>query len=235
MATSSLRNALLSAGLLAGALLAGPAAAETVLRVGMTAADVPATTGQPDQGGEGWRFMGVTLYDSLIAWDLSRGDRATPLAPDLATEWSTDPSDRRRWVFKLRPGVAFHDGSPWNADAAVWNFDKLLNKTAPQYDPRQLAQTLGRLSFVESYRKLDDLTFEVTTKTPDALFPYYLTIVFFSSPTQWQKVGRDWAEFAKAPSGTGPWKLDKLVPRERAELLRNAAYWDPKRVPRPTA
>jgi peptide/nickel transport system substrate-binding protein len=57
-------------------------------------------------------------------------------------------------------------------------------------------------------------------------------MVWFSSPTQFDKVGRDWAEFAKTPSGTGPWKLDKLVPRERIELLRNAAYWDPKRVPK---
>src|SRR5260221_8529378 len=118
------------------------ASSETVLRVGMTAADIPATTGQPDQGAEGWRFMGVTVYDSLVAWDLSRSDQATPLTAGLATEWSSDPADRRRWTFKLRQGVTFHDGSPWNADAAMWNFDKLLNKNAPQYDPRQPARTL---------------------------------------------------------------------------------------------
>ncbi|MEJ0070984.1 MAG: ABC transporter substrate-binding protein [Pseudomonadota bacterium] len=223
---------ILLAGLLAGLLPAASGLAETVLRVGMTAADVPATTGQPDQGAEGWRFMGVTVYDSLVSWDLSRGDQATPVMPDLATEWSTDPSDRRRWTFKLRQGVTFHDGSPWNAAAALWNFDKLLNKTVPQYDGRQLAQTLGRLSNVESYRAVDEHTFEVVTKTPDALFHYGLVMVWFSSPAQFDKVGRDWAEFAKTPSGTGPWKLDKLVPRERAELVRNAAYWDPKRVPK---
>jgi peptide/nickel transport system substrate-binding protein len=220
-------------GIALGLALAAPVArAETVLRVGMTAADIPVTTGQPDQGAEGWRFMGVTVYDTLIAWDLSRSDQATPLTPGLATEWSSDPNDRRRWTFKLRPGVKFHDGSPWNADAAVWNFDKLLNKSAPQYDARQLAQTLGKLSNVESYRKLDDLGFEVVTKAPDALFPYGLVIIWFSSPAQWDKVGRDWAEFAKAPSGTGPWKLEKLVPRERAELTKNAGYWDAKRVPK---
>jgi ABC-type transport system substrate-binding protein len=226
------RKTALIAGLAAGLLAAGPVRAETVLRVGMTAADIPATTGQPDQGAEGWRFMGATVFDSLVSWDLSRGDRATPLMGDLATEWSSDPADRRRWTFKLRQGVAFHDGSPWNANAAVWNFDKLLDKSAPQYDARQLAQTLGRLSNVESYAKRDDWTFEVVTKTPDALFPYGLVMVWFSSPAQWQKVGRDWAEFAKTPSGTGPWKLDKVVPRERAELVRNAQYWDPKRVPK---
>jgi ABC-type transport system substrate-binding protein len=231
MPKSPIRWRLIAAGLAAG-LAAAPAGAETVLRVGMTAADIPATTGQPDQGAEGWRSMGTTLYDSLISWDLSRGDQATPLMPDLATAWSSDANDRRRWTFTLRAGVAFHDGSPWNAAAAVWNFDKLLNKDAPHYDGRQLAQTLGRLSNVASYRAVDDMTFEVVTKTPDALFPYGLVMVWFSSPAQWEKVGRDWAKFAQTPSGTGPWKLDKLVPRERAELVKNTAYWDPRRVPK---
>ena len=231
MAQSRTRWSLIAAAIATG-LAAAPAGAETVLRVGMTAADVPASTGQPDQGAEGWRSMGTTLYDSLVQWDLSRGDRATPLIACLAAEWSSDPADRTRWIFKLRPGVTFHDGSPWNAAAAVWNYDKLLNKDAPQYDGRQAAQTLGRLAGVARYRAIDDLTFEVVTKVPDALFPYGLTIVWFSSPTQWEKTGRDWAKFAQAPSGTGPWKLDKLVPRERAELVKNAAYWDPKRVPK---
>src|SRR5260221_422106 len=223
-------KALLALGIAAATAI--PARAETVLRVGMTAADIPVTTGQPDQGAEGWRFIGVTVYDSLSAWDHSRSDRATPLAPGLATEWTSDPNDRKRWTFKLRPGVTFHDGSAWNADAAMWNFDKLLKKGAPHHHPRQLAQTLGKLANVESYRRTDELGFEIVTKTPDALFPYGLTIIWFSSPAQWDKVGRDWAKFAAAPSGTGPWKLDKLVPRERAELVKKRGYGDAERVPR---
>gem|GEM_PF-6977046 len=59
--------------LIGGAMLQ-QVSAETVLRVAMTAGDVPITIGQPDQGFEGYRFVGYNLYDSLILWDLSRAD-----------------------------------------------------------------------------------------------------------------------------------------------------------------
>jgi peptide/nickel transport system substrate-binding protein len=218
----------------AAALVLGgaPARAETVLRIGMTLADIPVMNSQPDQGGEGWRFIGVTLFDGLIGWDLASADKPSVLIPGLATEWAADPEDRTRWTFKLRQGVKFHDGTPFNADAVVWNFDKLCDRNAPQYDPRQVAQTFGRTTRIKSYRKLDDMTFELVTHVPDALVPYYLSRFFFASPAHWQKVGRDWAEYSKQPVGTGPWKLDKFVPRERAELVRNPDYWDKPRVPR---
>src|SRR3981081_1150210 len=51
-----------------------------------------------------------------------------------------------------------------------------------------------------------------------------------SSPAQYEKLGKDWDKFAMAPSGTGPFKLDKFVPRERAELVKKADYWDKKRL-----
>ena len=52
------------------------ASAETMLRIGMTAADIPRTLGQPDQGFEGNRFTGLTMYDALTMWDLSSADKA---------------------------------------------------------------------------------------------------------------------------------------------------------------
>ena len=55
--------------------------------------------------------------------------------------------------------------------------------------------------------------------------------VFYVSPTQWEKVGRDWRALANSPAGTGPFKLARLVPRERAELEPNRDYWDKKRLP----
>jgi ABC-type transport system substrate-binding protein len=69
------------------------AAAQGVLRVGITAADIPLTTGQTDQGGEGMRVMGYTAYDALILWDLSRADKYSDLIPGLATSWGIDPGD----------------------------------------------------------------------------------------------------------------------------------------------
>src|ERR1700760_4861518 len=114
------------------------AAAETVLRIGMTAADIPRTLGQPDQGFEGNRFTGVTMYDGLTMWDLSSADKPSVVIPGLATEWKVEDSDKTKWTFKLRPGVKFHDGSDFNADAVVWNVDKVLNNKAPQFDPSQV-------------------------------------------------------------------------------------------------
>ncbi|NLS75573.1 ABC transporter substrate-binding protein, partial [Bradyrhizobium brasilense] len=53
-----------------------------------------------------------------------------------------------------------------------------------------------------------------------------------SSPAQYEKLGKDWDKFASQPSGTGPFKLTKLVPRERLELVKNENYWDKARVPK---
>ena len=82
-----------------------------VVRIGMTAADIPYTPGQPDQGGEGYRFIGYQMYDALINWDLSQGDRLPDLVPGLAESWKVSQADNTRWIFHLRRGVTFHDGS----------------------------------------------------------------------------------------------------------------------------
>src|SRR3981189_2043251 len=118
------------------------ALAEGTLRIGMTASDIPLTTGQTDQGGEGMRFMGYTVYDGLINWDLSSFDKPSDLVPGLATSYGVDPADasKNKWIFKIREGVKFHDGSEFTAATAVWNFDKLLKNDSPQFDQRQSAQ-----------------------------------------------------------------------------------------------
>jgi hypothetical protein len=78
------RTTLLGALTVAGAvgLATGSVQAEEkVLRVGMTAADIPINIGQPDQGLEGFRFMGDMLYDTLVLWDLSKADEPATLMP----------------------------------------------------------------------------------------------------------------------------------------------------------
>src|SRR6267143_1647426 len=145
------------------------AAAETVLRIGMTAADIPRTLGQPDQGFEGNRFTGLTMYDALTMWDLSAADKPSVMIPGLATEWAVGDADTKKWTFKLRPGVTFHDGSLFDA--------------AEGADAKAKSQAA-------------------------------------------------WAAFARAASGTGPWKLSSFTPRERLELTKNENYWDKARVPK---
>jgi peptide/nickel transport system substrate-binding protein len=215
---------------------AGPvtarAATEKVLRLAMTLGDIPLTTGQPSQGAEGIRFIGLTLYDALFGWDLSQRDRAATLVPGLAESYSVDPDTRTVWTFNLRKAVKFHDGSDFNADAVIWNLDKLLKKDAPQFDQLQVAMAGSYLAGIKSYRKIDDYTVAITTAQPDAMFYYRVAGINFSSPARWTELGGDWGKFAEHPSGTGPWMLDKLVPRSRAELVRNPNYWDRNRVPK---
>src|SRR4030088_2783275 len=134
------------------------AGAETPLRIAMTAADIPRTLGQPDQGFEGNRFTGIPIYDALTQWDLSKTDVPSTVIPGLASSWAVDAKDKTKWVFKLRPGVKFHDGSAFTADAVIWNFEKVLNKEAPHFDQRQASQVRPRLPSVASYRKIDDAT-----------------------------------------------------------------------------
>ena len=208
------------------------AQAESVVRYGISMADIPLTTGQPDRGAGAYQFSAYTIYDPLIAWEMDVSDRPGKLIPGLATEWKVDEADKKKWRFTLRKDVKFHDGSTFDADAVIWNLDKVLNEKAPQFDKRQSAQVKTRLPSVASYAKIDDGTVEITTKTVDSFFPYQMLWFLVSSPAQYEKLGKDWDKFASQPSGTGPFKLTKLVPRELAELTKNPDYWNKKRIPK---
>ena len=206
--------------------------AQGTLRIGMTATDIPLTTGQPDQGGEGQRFMGLTVYDALVHWDLSSATKASGLIPGLATGWKVDDKNKAVWIFAIRKGAMFHDGSEFTAEAAVWNLDKLLKSDAPQFDAKQAGQGRSRIPAISKYRAVDRHTLEITTNEPDAFLPYQLAWIPMSSPAHWEKLGKSWESYAKTPSGTGPWKMASWTPRERAELVPNKGYWDKARIPK---
>jgi peptide/nickel transport system substrate-binding protein len=229
------------------ALCAAPALAqEKVLRIAMTAADIPKTTGQPDQGFEGNRFTGIPLFDALTHFDLSSADKPSTLIPGLATEWKVNDADKTKWTFKLRPGVKFHDGSDLKAAAVVWNVQKVLDKDAEHFAPDQIGVTVSRMPTLASAKAIDDLTVELTTKEPDSFLPLNLTNLFMASPAHWQKkyealasvadkaerAKQAWAAFAADASGSGPFKMAKFSARERVEYTANKAYWDPKRTPK---
>jgi peptide/nickel transport system substrate-binding protein len=97
--------ALTSAAWLGAAAGVAPAMAQGTLRIAMTATDVPTTTGVPNNGFEGVRFMGFTAFDALVNWDLSSADKPADIKPGLAESWAQDKSDPKKWVFKLRQGV----------------------------------------------------------------------------------------------------------------------------------
>jgi Bacterial extracellular solute-binding proteins, family 5 Middle len=149
--------------------VSGAGAEQSPSRVAMTMADIPLTDGAPDQGTEGIRFLGYTVYGPLVRWDLSRADSPAELALGLASGWKQDAEDPTRWIFELRQGVRFHDGSSFNTDAVIWNLDRALNEKAPQFDRTARALTISSLWPIVAYRKLDDWFPACTAPLPRAI------------------------------------------------------------------
>jgi peptide/nickel transport system substrate-binding protein len=210
----------------------GEASAGGTLRVAMTAGDIPVTTGNPDQGFEGYRFVGYNLYDALLLWDLSKSDKPSDIRPGLATSYENDATDHKRWIVHLRRDVTFHDGCKFTADDVVWNFQMRMDQSAPYFSTQQFTYTRAFLTNVKSVSKIDDYTVAFENNFVESLFPYTLSYVLMISPCRAKEVNYDWAQYALHPSGTGPYKFDQFVPHQRLELVPNTAYWDKDRVPK---
>lgn len=195
-----------------------------VLTIGMTAGDIPNTDTvlSGGQGYEGYRFVGNSLYDSLTKYDLTQGDSTPKIIGGLATQWSAN-ADGTSWTFTLRPNVTFSDGTPFNADAVIFNFDRYLNKSAPQYYPAISTQASLSLSSIKSYTKVDDSTIQLDTAMPNAHLPSDLIFVYMASPTAVTKYGN--TEFANHPSGTGPFVFESLTRGQELVMTANPNYW----------
>jgi peptide/nickel transport system substrate-binding protein len=204
---------------------AGGSGSGNTLIIGMTATNLPGTDGQyaQSEGGEGIRFVGLMLYDGLTKMDLLQGDHTPEIKPGLAESWTVS-DDASTWTFKLRPNVKFHDGSPWNADAAVWNFDRMANKSSPLFD--QAINSLGGLLLggIDKVSKTDDMTVVINTKGPYSYLDSDLSLLAMVSPTAFEKAGGH-DPFSEHPSGTGPFKFESMERGQRLEMVRNDDYW----------
>ena len=169
-----------------------PAMAESTLRIGMTAADIPTATGLPNNGFEGMRFLGYPIFEALVLWDLTRTDQLAGVRPGLAEKWERDPEDNKTWIFHLRHGVKFHDGNDFNADAVIWNLDRYFNSESPQFEPASSAMTRSRVPLMGSYKKIDDATVAITTTKPASYFPFMAVYILFTSPASFKRPAAIW-------------------------------------------
>jgi ABC-type transport system substrate-binding protein len=225
------RRGLLATAASAAALPA-QAASPQILRVGMTAADLPTTHGIPNNGGEGFRFLGYPAFDSVVNWDFTHTDKLADITPGLFTSWHIDEANPLRWICGVRQGAKFHDGTPCDADAILFNFGRIFDEKSPQYDAPAAPIVRATVSMIAHYEKTDDNTIVLTTKYPFSFLPYLLTRILIVSPSRWAESGRNWANFAKNPAGSGPFKITKVVLGQYAEMSRNDDYWDKARIPK---
>ena len=90
----------------------------------------------------------------------------------------------------------------------------------------------NRTDNIEKVEAVNNYKIVMTTRQPDSLLPYQLSYWFMVSRCKLEALNYDYEAFQKEPSGTGPYKVDKLVPQERLELVKNPEYWDANRIPK---
>ncbi len=196
-----------------------------VLTVAMSAGNVPYPNTPPSEGGEGFRFVGFQIYDGLTRFNFDQGDTVPSPNPGLAEKWSVD-ADKLTWTFSLRKGVKFHDGTDFDAEAVVFNLDRIIKKDHPLFDQGLYAASTARTGTIDSYRAVDPGTLEIKTKLPFSFLPWDMGSTLIASPTAAKKWGVK--EYVNHPVGTGPFRSEKYIDGQVLEMTPNRDYWGPK-------
>ncbi|MFV1877851.1 ABC transporter substrate-binding protein [Nioella sp.] len=214
------RRALLAA-VAASALAIGanPAAAQTppgVLVVGQVAEpqalDPHAVTAVND-----FRIL-MNVYDGLVRY----ASGTLEVEPSLATSWDIS-EDGTVYTFTLREGVSFHDGSAFDAEAVVFNFDRMLDENHPYHDTGPFPLSFF-FSAVQEVEALDDMTVQFTLNAPYA--PFLSNLAYptglIVSPAAVMEHG---ADFGRNPSGTGAFVFEEWRANEAVVVTGNPDYW----------
>jgi peptide/nickel transport system substrate-binding protein len=179
-------------------------------------------------------FDGLTRYQS----------GSTEIEPALATEWSVS-DDGLTWTFKLREGVMFHDGTAFDADAVVWNFNRWFDPEHPAHFANQSFEYWADMfqgfkgetdaegnpkSVFASAEAVDPGTVKITLNRPNA--PLLQTLAMsnfaFSSPAAVEAAGESYGTPDGAPiaAGTGPYQVDSWSPGEKILVSAFGDYWN---------
>jgi peptide/nickel transport system substrate-binding protein len=194
------------------------------LRIGMSAANVPIPDTPPTEGGEGSRFVGTQIYEGLTRLNTNQAEKFCVPMPGMAESWTLG-DDQHTWTFKLRQGQKFHDGTPFNAAAVKFGFDRVIDKNFPYFDPTLASANLQRVAGIGSYAAVDDSTFQIVTNRPYAFLLWDLQGMLLPSPTAVQTYGKDYVQHA---AGTGPFRMTSYVDGQVMELEPNEGYWQGK-------
>ena len=160
------------------------------------------------------------MYDTLVRFKPDSFD----LAPSLATSWDIS-SDLMLYTFKLRPGVKFHDGTDFNADAVKFTYDRLLDPNGPYADTGPFPFAPGYYGSIAETIAVDPLTVQFRLNRQDAslINAFTLNTGRIVSP---QAVKTSRKNFAQNPVGTGPFKFVSWDHNVRITLTANPDYWD---------
>jgi peptide/nickel transport system substrate-binding protein len=207
MDVSSRRIGTLAAGLLLAMLLAAgcaPPAAEknelVIAHRGMPLTLMPHTREEVITNS-----VLMNMFESLAGFDADM--KITPL---LAVSWE-NPDDLT-WLFKIRPGVRFHDGTPMTADDVVFSLERA--RTHPASALRSNCATISSIT------RTGDDTVKIVTARPSPILLHKLTNAFVMPRRHLERVGPE--AFARHPVGTGPYRFESAT----GEAIRMFAWND---------
>ncbi|WP_457964571.1 ABC transporter substrate-binding protein [Arthrobacter sp. D1-29] len=158
---------------------------------------------------------GVVVRSNVTEPLIERNPQTGELEPKLATEW--EPTSDTEWTLKLREGVTFQDGTPFNAEAAAFTIDRAVNS--------KLGCNVEGYVFGDAdllVKAVDAITLTVTTPEPDPILPLrlsFLEVVPASTST---------TEKVREPIGTGPYKIEKWDAGQKISLTSWDGYWGDK-------
>ncbi|CAN5200827.1 ABC transporter substrate-binding protein [soil metagenome] len=151
------------------------------------------------------------VYDKLV--DIDEG---LNIVPELASEWVIS-DDGLEYTFTLVEGVTFHDGEPFNAEAAKFNFDRMLDEATAS--PRR-----SEITQITAVEAVDELTLMLTLSQPFS--PLLATLSdragMMISPAAVEELGDD---LARNPVGTGAFSFVEWIEDDHLTLTRNDSWW----------
>jgi peptide/nickel transport system substrate-binding protein len=173
------------------------------------------------------------IFETLVEFD----GATTNVRPALAESWTTS-ADGKTWTFTLRKNVKFSDGTPFNADAALWNFQRQWDPAHPYHTDAYATlkweywnDVIGwgfkgdKAALMQDISKVDDYTIKFVLS--DASGPFLINLALFSngiaSPASFDK---NKADAFKNPVGTGPFKMTEWIKDDRITMVKNPDYWD---------
>ncbi len=151
----------------------------------------------------------------------------TDIEPDLAESWSVSP-DGLVWTFKLRKGVTFHDGTPWNAEAAKFNIDRWADEKNPYHAVKGLEYEYWGDFMAGSFKEakvVDPYTLQFILKQPNAPLMQNFSIASFAftSPAAIKQYGGQ--GIGQHPVGTGPYKFVEWIRDDHVTMAANPNFF----------